>query len=99
MLQRIEADPVSGALYAPVQPAAYIYPILPEDELETPPLPREHPPWVKDAVSVSQRTRALLARLKPAIVRVLGFWDHAIRSITIGSRHVTIDASGSYRLE
>ncbi|MDQ2872632.1 MAG: hypothetical protein M3R35_05845 [Candidatus Eremiobacteraeota bacterium] len=99
MLQRVDADPLSGSLYAPVQPAGYIYPILPEDELETPPLPREHPPWVKDALSVSQRTRALLARIKPVIVRVLGFWDHTVRSITIGTRRVTIDTSGSYKLE
>ncbi|HEY8296589.1 MAG TPA: hypothetical protein VIG32_01010 [Candidatus Baltobacteraceae bacterium] len=100
MLQpRIESDPAAGALYAPIQPAPYVFPILPEDELETPPLPREHPPWVKDALSVSQRTRALLARIKPAVVRILTFWDHTVRSVAIAGRRVCIDASGSYRVE
>ncbi|HEY8313991.1 MAG TPA: hypothetical protein VIG51_07425 [Candidatus Baltobacteraceae bacterium] len=96
---RIDAEPSSAALYAPVMPAPYVFPILPEDELETPPLPREHPHWVKDALSVSQRTRALLSRIKPIVVRVLTFWDHAVRSMTIGNQRISVDPSGSYRVE
>lgn len=84
-------DPLSGSL--PLVPA------LPEDELETPPLPREHPKWVKDALAVSARARAVIHKLRPVIVRVLTFWDHRLRSITIGGRELSIDASGSYRME
>ncbi|MGZ3505689.1 MAG: hypothetical protein ACXVAW_14175 [Vulcanimicrobiaceae bacterium] len=99
MLQpRIDVE-TQSALYAPVAPAPFVFPIVPDDELETPPLPREHPPWVKDALSVSQRMKAFIACLKPVVVRVLGFWDHAVRSVTVGGRRVSVDASGSYRIE
>ena len=92
----VETQP---ALYAPVAPAPYVFPIVPDDELETPMLPREHPPWVKDALSVSHRMNTLIARVKPVIVRVLGFWDHAVRTISVGGRRLSVDASGSYRVE
>jgi hypothetical protein len=84
-------DPLSGSLP--------LLPLLPDDELETPPLPREHPKWVKDAVAVSQRARKLITQLRPAIVRVLTFWDHHVRSITIASRQLSVDVSGSYRID
>lgn len=71
---------------------------VPEDELETPPLPAEHPPWIRDAVAVSRRARTMLASLRPIAVRVLGFWDHAVRSVHINGRRLSIDVSGSYRL-
>ena len=73
--------------------------LTPDDELETPLLPGEHPKWVRDALAVSQRARSLLARIKPVIVRVLTFWDHHVRSATIGGRRLTVDFSGSYRVE
>jgi hypothetical protein len=76
-----------------------IVPLLPDDELETPPLPREHPKWVKDALAVSQRARQLIANIKPAVIRVLTFWDHRTRGISIGSRELSVDTCGSYRLE
>lgn len=73
--------------------------LLPDDELETPPLPREHPKWTKDALAVSQRARQIIARLRPVIVRVLTFWDHHVRSIAVGTRRLSIDVSGSYRID
>lgn len=73
--------------------------LAPDDELETPLLPGEHPKWVRDALAASQRARTLLARIKPVVVRVLTFWDHHLRSTTISGRRLTIDVSGSYRVE
>jgi hypothetical protein len=73
--------------------------LLPDDELETPPLPREHPKWVRDALAVSQRARQLIARLRPVIMHVLTFWDHHVRSVAVGGRRLSIDVSGSYRME
>ena len=84
---------------ARVDPFRAILPLIPDDELETPPLPREHPRWVKDAIAVSQRARQLIARLKPIAVRVLTFWDHHVRSVTVAGRQLSIDVSGSYRIE
>lgn len=86
-----QIDPLSG-------PAA-VAPYIGDDELETPPLPREHPKWVRDTASVSQRARRLIEGLRPLVVRVLTLWDHHIRSINIGSRNLTVEATGSYRLE
>jgi hypothetical protein len=62
-------------------------------------LPSDHPAWSKDAISLSQRFRALVAQCKPLAVRVLTFWDHHVRTITVSGRRLAIDASGSYRLE
>jgi hypothetical protein len=79
--------------------SAPVLALLPDDEFETPPLPREHPKWVRDALAVSQRARQLIARLRPVILQVLTFWDHHVRSIAIGGRDLRVDISGSYRLE
>jgi len=84
-------DPLSGSLP--------LLPLVPDDELETPPLPREHPKWIKDALGVSQRARRLIAQLQPIIIRVLTFWDHHVRSIVVGGRQLSVDVSGSYRIE
>ncbi|MGH7708307.1 MAG: hypothetical protein ACREM8_14150 [Vulcanimicrobiaceae bacterium] len=63
-------------------------------------LPTDHPAWSQDAIAISRRARALFAKLKPVAVRVLTFWDHHVRSIAIGSgRRLSVDASGSYRLD
>ncbi len=98
-MARIDPD-TNPAIYQPPIPASRsILPLIPEDELETPPLPREHPKWVKDASAVSQRARQLISRLKPIVMRVLTFWDHHARGISIGGRELTIDMSGSYRFE
>lgn len=84
-------DPLSGS--------PGILALLPDDELETPPLPREHPKWVKDALAISQRARHLLSRVAPLLVNVLTFWDHRRHSIVIAGRALTIDVSGSYRVD
>lgn len=97
-MARVDPD-TSPVLYQPPIGARPILPLVPDDELETPPLPREHPKWVRDALAVSQRARQIMTRLRPVIVRVLGFWDHHVRSISIGGRELSVDVSGSYRLE
>lgn len=89
------------ALFTPSSAqATAIAPIVPDDELETAPLPREHPKWVRDALLISHRARQLLGRIKPVAVRILSFWDHAIRSVRVGeNREVSVDSSGSYKVE
>lgn len=88
MQTRVEVSPV---------PLAYV--LLPDCETETPLLPRDHPAWMRDAIAISARAREWLAKLRPVLVRVLTFWDHAIRSINVSGRMLTVDASGSYRLD
>ena len=61
-------------------------------------LPRDHPAWQRDILSVSARARAVVAALRPVVVRALTFWDHVVRSVTIGSRRVEVDPSGCYRV-
>jgi len=97
---RIEPDaPLAVFAQAPSQPAA-IAAILPDEDFDTALLPREHPKWVKDAMLVSMRARQLLARIKPVALRVLSFWDHAVRTVVLGgNRSVSVDSSGSYRLD
>ncbi|HEY4442142.1 MAG TPA: hypothetical protein VGN14_16910 [Candidatus Elarobacter sp.] len=56
------------------------------------------PAWQRDVLSVSARVRAIVATLRPLVVRALTFWDHAARSIRIGARTLDVDPSGSYRL-
>ncbi len=62
-------------------------------------LPRGHPKWVQDGVSLSQRARDALTRLRPIAIHVLRFWDHRLHAILIGGRRVRVDPSGSYRVE
>jgi len=62
-------------------------------------LPRDHPPHAADAISLGSRARSVLARLRPLVVRIATFWDHRIRTCTIGARRLSVDAAGSYRLE
>jgi len=61
-------------------------------------LPRDHPAWQRDILSVSARARAVVAALRPVVVRVLTFWDHVARSVSMGSRRLEVDPSGCYRL-
>ncbi|HVA27477.1 MAG TPA: hypothetical protein VNF68_04820 [Candidatus Baltobacteraceae bacterium] len=69
----------------------------PEGELETTLLPHDHPKWANDAVTVSSRAKELVRRLRPVVVRILGFWDHRVRSSVVAGLRVAIDSSGSYR--
>jgi hypothetical protein len=82
-----------------VSGGAPVLALLPDDEYETPPLPREFPKWTKDALAVSQRARQLIAKLRPVLIRVLTFWDHHKRCALIGGRELQVDISGSYRID
>ncbi len=62
-------------------------------------LPSDHPQWMKDTLSISQRARALIANLRPVALKVIAFWDHQVRSVVLGPGRLSIDSSGSYRLE
>lgn len=101
MLRRAEQqEPVKEYGFFGVAPSASeAVTAVPSADFETPPLPHDHPKWAKDAVSISQRARVLIARIKPIVIRVLTFWDHRARSIGIEGKRVSIDPSGSYRLE
>lgn len=61
-------------------------------------LPRDHPAWQRDVLSISARARALMESLRPVVVRVLTFWDHRVRDLTLGARSLAVDQSGCYRL-
>jgi hypothetical protein len=63
-----------------------------------PSLPGDHPAWQRDVVSISARARALIAAIRPFIVKVFTFWDHRIGDITLGARTFGVDPSGCYRL-
>ena len=82
-----------------VPPASAIHPEPPLEPPADAGLPADHPEWQRDAVLVSARVRAVLASLRPLVVRVLCFWDHVVRSVALGGgRRLEIDPSGSYRL-
>jgi hypothetical protein len=89
-----------SAARASLDPVAYaaVLPIPVDMELEATVLPRDHPAWQRDVLSISVRARAVIATLKPLAVRVLGFWDHQLRELRIGGRTLGIDPSGCYRL-
>lgn len=62
-------------------------------------LPPEHPPWPRDAVSISARARTLLRELRPALIAMVSVWQHKVRAIVVGGRRVAVDATGSYRVD
>lgn len=101
MLRRIELEEPNAA--APLQVGASrsepIVPAVADGELETPLSPHDRPRWIRDAVAVSARAREIIARMRPAAVRVLCYWDHRLRAIVVGDRRVQIDASGCYRAD
>lgn len=89
----------ASALDPPALLATAIAAPLADVELDAAPsLPGGHPTWQRDVLAVSARVRAIVAALRPVAVRVLTFWDHVVRSISIGQRRVDVDPSGSYRL-
>lgn len=97
MQTRVDLEGPYASLGALSPASAYID--VPIAEFETPVLPRDHPAWMRDAVAVSSRAREWLERLKPVVVRVLNFWDHSIRSIRVMGSTLTVDPSGSYRID
>jgi hypothetical protein len=85
---------------APVYPLA-LAPALPPIDAEAaglPDFPSDHPAWQRDVVSISSRTRALLASIAPVVVRTLSYWDHRLRELTLGVRTLAVDPAGCYRL-
>ncbi|HEY5341845.1 MAG TPA: hypothetical protein VIK27_12520 [Candidatus Aquilonibacter sp.] len=102
MLRRVDADdrpqPAASSRPAPIESESVV-PATPESAFDTSLLPRDHPPWSKDAVTISQRARELIARLRPAVVAVLTFWDHRVRGAFVSGNRISIDPSGSYRVE
>jgi hypothetical protein len=100
MLRRVERDDLQSAQPATTTATAF-EPIVPaiEDGLSLPPLPPDHPRWVKDAVALSARARELAARLRPIVVRIVTVWEHRWRSIAVAGRRLAVDASGSYKID
>jgi hypothetical protein len=88
-------DPNALSLAPLAVAAAHVADIDPELHAT---LPRDHPRWQRDVLSVSARARAVVAALRPVVVRTLTFWDHIVRSLHVGSRRLEIDPSGCYRL-
>ncbi|MBV8638373.1 MAG: hypothetical protein JO322_09825 [Candidatus Eremiobacteraeota bacterium] len=103
MLPRVDSDarrePSSSIRDRQTVETQPIVPAVPDVDLDTALLPRDHPQWVKDTLSVSNKARELLARLKPVVIKILTFWDHRVRSVLVGNSRVSIDPSGSYRIE
>ena len=104
MSGRVEPDPQTTAALAanvnqmPNVLSAPVLPIDPDDAWRGgSSLPNDHPAWMRDTLSLSQRARALLASVKPVVVRVIAFWEHRVKSVAVGNRTLTVDASGSYR--
>lgn len=62
------------------------------------PASSDRPAWQRDLCSISARSRAVIAAVRPIVVRAMTFWDHAVRGVAIGARRIEIDPSGSYRL-
>ena len=60
-------------------------------------LPRDHPKWLRDRFVVSASTNNLLAKLKPFVIRLLGFWDHRIHRLSLEDGTILVDDSGAYR--
>ncbi len=100
MLKHIEVEATSAFEAAALAlPAHAIAPVTADESIDLTHLPRDHPAWPTDSLSLSSRARALLAKITPVVVRVLTFWDHRVRAVAIGSARITIDPAGSYRLQ
>ncbi len=103
MSTRVEAEAQAASANAAPLPYVNALPLAPvaadpDDRWGGHSLPNDHPAWMKDTLSISQRARALLAKIKPAVVRVIAFWEHRVRSVAVAGGRVSVDASGSYRL-
>ncbi len=61
-------------------------------------LPADHPQWQRDVISISARTRALIAAVVPTVVRTISYWDHRVRELVLGARTLAVDPAGCYRL-
>lgn len=92
MLRRVESDDLLFDAHAVTAPQVAL-------ESDTGVLPQGHPKWVRDGISISQRARSLLAKLRPVVLRVMHFWDHGVRSVLVAGRRLRVDPSGSYRVD
>ena len=102
MLRRVDGDEQrlhANAPHATAIPTEQMVAAIDESETENTLLPRDHPKWARDAVTLSTRAREMIARLRPVVVKMLTFWDHRVRSALVAGNRVCIDPSGSYRLE
>ncbi len=102
MLRRVDGDeprPHAAQPHAAAIPTEQMVAAIGESDAENTLLPRDHPKWARDAVTLSQRARETIARLRPVVVKILTFWDHRVRSALIAGNRVCIDPSGSYRIE
>lgn len=103
MSARVDADAqaaqasVAAGIAPPSGPAQIAFDN--DDRYGGPALPSDHPKWLKDAVSLSSRARALVVKLKPVVMHAIAAWEHRVRSVVVGGRTVTVDASGSYRID
>jgi hypothetical protein len=68
------------------------------DGITDPRLPADHPQWQRDVISLSSRTRALIATIVPTVVRTFSYWDHRVRELALGGRTLAVDPAGCYRL-
>jgi hypothetical protein len=102
MLRRLDGEEPrtpAPALHAGAISTEQAVEAIGESDADTSLLPRDHPKWARDAVTLSQRAREIIARLRPVAIRILTFWDHRIRSAFISGSRVSVDPSGSYRVE
>lgn len=102
MSARIDVDPrgqQAGQTGAALAPAAPLPVVLDPDSELGHDLPSDHPPWPRDSISLSQRARALFATLRPVLIRVVTYWEQRVRALTICGRTLTVDTSGSYRID
>jgi hypothetical protein len=87
-------DPAAVLALQPPAASANLDP----DGLSDSRLPADHPQWQRDVVSISSRTRALIATIVPAVVRTFSYWDHRVRELVLGARTLAVDPAGCYRL-
>jgi hypothetical protein len=104
MLRRLESEAAAPAVHARgaygIDPNEPIVAATTESESDAgAQLPRDHPKWVHDTLTVSQRAREIIVRLRPIALAVLTFWDHRSRAAVVGGARLCIDASGSYRID
>ena len=90
-------NPISPAETQPAGARPLALSELASDRAEN--LPRDYPRAAQDAVSLGSRARELLAAMAAPATHALTFWDHPSRTATSGPRRVSIDPSGSYKLE
>jgi hypothetical protein len=95
---RVDFERSRGVLAAPPEPVPNEYSV-PDVEPPQPLLPRDHPAWMRDAVALSGHARRWIERLRPAVIRVLTFWDHTVRSALVAGRQISVDGAGCYRID